>query len=75
LTTISKTNVFVVALDMPGERPTKYILGNKPEKELRAEAIDLARKHLLSAGVVTVYDNDGKMIYRHAQPIRRQNAN
>ena len=63
--TILKNEIHTLIVDFPGERPRKHIL------ESRHQALDLARKYIMTPGMVTIYDAKGNMVYRHAQPFRR----
>jgi hypothetical protein len=58
--------MYTLVFDRPGDRPSKHYIKTKDE------ALNLARSYLLCKGMVTVFDKDGKEIYRHAQPWMRE---
>lgn len=57
--------MYKLVLDKPGERPVAVYL----EKD---EAFLMARKNILTPGMLTIFNEKGKEIYRHAQPWIRQ---
>lgn len=56
--------MYKLVLDKPGERPATMYL-------TREQAFNIAHKHILMPGMLTIYNDDGYEIYRHAQPLSR----
>lgn len=66
MTTITKTEFYTLTSDIPGQRIARHIQLTKDQ------AFNIARSYLLREGIVTIYDAEDKMVYRHAQPLRRR---